>query len=456
MEQMRQDHELQLQKMRQEHELQMEMVKQKQIVERSNNMNFTADMPTLPVFDDKQDNIDSYMDRFERFATVMKWKKSEWATILSCLLTGKSLEVYTRLSDNDATSYDKIKAALRKRYNLTEEGYRLKFRKSEPEESENPTQFVTRITKYLEKWMETAKSTDYEKLKILLIKEQFLNMCNKKLAAYLNEDQFIDMKEMCDRSERYIQAHRQKLTDDNQPKSERTAVAESDSNTEQRQSNTRQRQPKYCYNCGKLGHIRSECRNQGGGNEQQCSRCKRFGHLVETCRSSGEFTGMMQTKRWIRGKEKSYKRTISSSSTQMKQDKEQENKDSRHRLRPQKGIINGYTVDTLRDSGCTAICVNRKLVRADQFTGQYQTCTLMDRRETRLELARVNLNTPYIEKQWASVLCVKDLEYRIEVGDVLGARCKCDPNPNWNFNNDQDAEQSLEHIGSKEHVWYGL
>ena len=138
MEQMRQDHELQLQKMRQEHELQMEMVKQKQIVERSNNMNFTADMPTLPVFDDKQDNIDSYMDRFERFATVMKWKKSEWATILSCLLTGKSLEVYARLSDNDATSYDKIKAALRKRYNLTEEGYRLKFRKSEPEESENP------------------------------------------------------------------------------------------------------------------------------------------------------------------------------------------------------------------------------------------------------------------------------------------------------------------------------
>ena len=41
-------------------------------------MNFTADVPTLPVFDDKQDNIDSYMDQFERFATVMKWKKSEW------------------------------------------------------------------------------------------------------------------------------------------------------------------------------------------------------------------------------------------------------------------------------------------------------------------------------------------------------------------------------------------
>ena len=65
--------------------------------------------------------------------------------------------------------HDKIKAALRKRFNLTEDGYRLEFRKSETEENENPTQFVIRITMYLEKWMETAKSTNYENLKLLLI-----------------------------------------------------------------------------------------------------------------------------------------------------------------------------------------------------------------------------------------------------------------------------------------------
>ena len=298
----RQEHELRMAKMRQEHELEMEKLKQEHLKKESNNVSFTAQMPTLPVFDDKHDDIDAYIDRFERFATVHKWTKTDWAIILSSLLSGKSLEAYTRLSDSEALDYDKVKAALRKRYNLTEEGYRLKFRKCEPEESENPTELFTRITKYLEQWIELAKATDYEKLKTLLIKEQFLNICNKQLAMYLNEQPFKGMKEMCDRAERYLQAHSQKLTTDNERKSEGIKRPASDINTEQRQSNTRQQQPKDCYNCGKLGHISSQCRNEGGGNEQQCKRCKRFGRLAETCRSSGEFAGTMRTKGWIRTK----------------------------------------------------------------------------------------------------------------------------------------------------------
>ena len=63
--------------------------------------------------------------------------------VLSSLLTGKSLDVYARLPDEEAADYDKIKIALQKRYNLTEEGFRLKFRKSIPEEDENPAQLIT-------------------------------------------------------------------------------------------------------------------------------------------------------------------------------------------------------------------------------------------------------------------------------------------------------------------------
>ena len=241
METIREEHELRMAKMRQEHELEMEKLKRERLKKESNNVSFTAEMPTLPVFDDKHDDIDAYIDRFERFATVHKWTKTDWAIILSSLLSGKSLEAYTRLSESEALDYDKVKAALWKRYNLNEEGYRLKFRKCEPEESENPTELFNRITKYLEKWIELAKARDYEKLKTLLIKEQFLNICNKQLAMYLNEHPFKGMKEMCDRMERYLQAHSQKLTTDNERKSEGIKTPASDINTEQRQSNTRQR-----------------------------------------------------------------------------------------------------------------------------------------------------------------------------------------------------------------------
>ena len=52
-----------------------------------------ARAPRLPVFGEK-DDIDSYLERFERFSTSQKWPKATWAINLSALLTGKTLEVY--------------------------------------------------------------------------------------------------------------------------------------------------------------------------------------------------------------------------------------------------------------------------------------------------------------------------------------------------------------------------
>ena len=42
-----------------------------------------------------------------------------------------------------------IKEALLKRYDLTEDGYQLKFRKSRPESAEKPNQFIHRLNNYL-------------------------------------------------------------------------------------------------------------------------------------------------------------------------------------------------------------------------------------------------------------------------------------------------------------------
>jgi len=86
----------------------------------------SAKTPKLPAFVDGKDDIDSYLRRFERFATTNKWNKSAWASNLSALLTGKALD--DRLSDTDAVQYHQLKEALLKRYNLTEDDFRIKFR----------------------------------------------------------------------------------------------------------------------------------------------------------------------------------------------------------------------------------------------------------------------------------------------------------------------------------------
>ncbi|XP_072164915.1 uncharacterized protein [Diadema setosum] len=58
---------------------------------------------------------------------------SSWAINLSALLTGKALDTYARLTDEEAGDYEAVKAALLKRYDLTSEGFRRKLRSAKPE-----------------------------------------------------------------------------------------------------------------------------------------------------------------------------------------------------------------------------------------------------------------------------------------------------------------------------------
>ncbi|XP_066965511.1 uncharacterized protein [Macrobrachium rosenbergii] len=51
-----------------------------------------AKLPKLPVFNDKTDDIDAYLQRFERFATSAEWKNEVWAISLASLLQERKLK----------------------------------------------------------------------------------------------------------------------------------------------------------------------------------------------------------------------------------------------------------------------------------------------------------------------------------------------------------------------------
>ncbi len=83
----------------------------------------------------------------------------------------------------------KMKLALMKRYDLTENGYRRKFGVSKPEmKDESPDQFIVRLSTYLMRWVELSKTTkSSDGLRDLIVKEKFINSCPKKLAIHLRE-----------------------------------------------------------------------------------------------------------------------------------------------------------------------------------------------------------------------------------------------------------------------------
>ena len=98
-----------------EHELELARLGQGNLDDRPRDREDRAKAPKLPSFVDGKDDLDAYLQRFERFAETAKWNKIGWASKLSALLSGRALEVYSRLSEEAAKDYDKVKIALMKR-----------------------------------------------------------------------------------------------------------------------------------------------------------------------------------------------------------------------------------------------------------------------------------------------------------------------------------------------------
>ena len=120
--------------------------------------------------------------------------------------------MYSRLSEEAAKDYDKVKIALMKRYDLTEDGYRRKFRASKPEVDESSDQFIVRLDRYLLRWLELSDTEGtFDDLKDLIVKEQFIDSCPKDLAIHLRERAPETLAKFVKIADQYLEAHSKHL-----------------------------------------------------------------------------------------------------------------------------------------------------------------------------------------------------------------------------------------------------
>jgi len=156
-------------------------------------------VPKMPHFDEKRD-----------FIKVRLRSESVEAMYLSALLKGRALDVYSIMPPEQGSDYDRLKDALLKRYLLSADGFKKRFRNAKPEAGETPSQFLTRIDNYLERWIELAKVTkSYEGLKTLIVQEQHLSIVPKRwpMAMHRKEGKPKTLTELGDVAENYIEAH---------------------------------------------------------------------------------------------------------------------------------------------------------------------------------------------------------------------------------------------------------
>jgi len=92
------------------------------------------------------------------------------------LLSEHARDVYSRVSEEDAINYDKMKLALMKMYDLTENGYRSEFGESKPKTGKNRDQFIVHLSTYLVRWLELSSTEQtFQGIKDLIVKEQFIS-----------------------------------------------------------------------------------------------------------------------------------------------------------------------------------------------------------------------------------------------------------------------------------------
>ena len=268
------EHERKLQLAAQEHHLQLSIVEKQMELEKAKAEALTADAaaaaaphngkpsgsPKFPYFDENKDDVDVYLKRFERHARLHGWAQDQWAQHLSTLLkSDKAAEVCTWVPDDQEGNYNALKTELLKRFGLTDNGYREKFRGEIPQKGEGFSQYVTRVTTYADRWWTLAKvAKTYEALRQVILMEQLYSMLAKDLKGHLKQEKPTSMEEFIRLGEEYLDARgrlfegwidREKSFKSTSPGS--NLVSKQKTTSQARQLNTSLNQPKRrCFKCG--------------------------------------------------------------------------------------------------------------------------------------------------------------------------------------------------------------
>ena len=146
----------------------------------------TKHIRLVPPFQEKE--VDKYFLHFEKVAENLKWPREHWTLLLQSVVIGKAREIYTQLSLEQSSDYDKVKELILKTYELVPEAYRQKFRDCRKEPNQTHVEFARTKEQLFDRWCSSKKvGSDHEKLRQLMLVEEFKWCINSDVRAFLNE-----------------------------------------------------------------------------------------------------------------------------------------------------------------------------------------------------------------------------------------------------------------------------
>ncbi|GFO04822.1 reverse transcriptase [Plakobranchus ocellatus] len=358
---------------------------------------------------------------------VNGWARKDWAIHLAALLKGKALDVYTRLDEEDAQKYDKCRDALLKRYNLTQDGFQEKFRRSRPEAGESISQFKTRIQSYLDKWLHLAgkDKSNPDDLIDFVIMEQLMNICSKDLVVFLKERKPKSADDLIGLAEKYVEAHGETRALSRTPPEKK--ADERSSHPPQLHTGAA-KQPIQCRRCKRFGHIEKFCKTKilSVIKEVQCSFCGRRNHSERECwKKQRQLRESDAQKVDVVGSRNDNipavgacpcKGTIITAActtghVQMSS-----------RMPTAVGYVDGKRETVLRDSGCSCVVIRHGLAKRSPDGKKKISINLADGTTLHAPVTDAMLECPFYTGK-VDVVEMKSPLYDVILGNIPGAKC---------------------------------
>ena len=234
----------------------------------------TKHIRLVPPFQEKE--VDKYFLHFEKVAENLKWPKEHWTLLLQSVVIGKAREIYTQLSLEQSSDYDKVKEVILKAYELVPEAYRQKFRNCRKEHEQTHVEFARTKEQLFDRWCSSKKiGSDYPKLRQLMLVEEFKRCINSDVKSFLDEKEVETLEKAAHLADDYTLTHKVSFVSKANPRKPFYPSSSHKPSPSLQSGNSNQNAPK----------SKPPGENKGHNPLSQpiCNYCKQSGHIVSDC-----------------------------------------------------------------------------------------------------------------------------------------------------------------------------
>ncbi|CAN8013762.1 unnamed protein product [Ixodes persulcatus] len=220
------------------------------------------------------EDVGLFLVNFERTCEKVGFARQTWPQRLLTLLPCPAADVVARLTKDEAEDYEKVKTSLLRKYRLSAEAFRQRFRTAEKKPNESFPEFAYNLRANLVEWLKGVDAHgDHDKVVECICLEQFLRRIPEETRFWVQDkpdartvqraavlaEEFATRRALDEkghpRKEKAFTPGKRDDGRNQRGQKERPATAPMAGRIARKKKSFEARRPLTCYNCQKPGHA---------------------------------------------------------------------------------------------------------------------------------------------------------------------------------------------------------